>query len=236
MARTKTTGAAASSFMPAAGGGVIIKCCEEEEVRIENRKIKVPVRLTGEESNTERATSFYTCAGKLETEASYISAVGRVIHLADHAHAGMILTSSLSMLMDCYGDKLVDPSKIVIANAVTDADPQILKPTGDNQNNTVAVNRRTANIQYVSVYIQVDLSSVTKDQDNKLELNTASKLPMENKTIKDGNGNDIVVHTFQGNDEILTYTVEKWSVIRESTGQSKEACSCSRFWLYPSRP
>ena len=193
--------------------------CDEEGVRIENRKIKVLVRLTGEESDSERATSFYTCAGKLDTEATYISAVGRVTHLADHAHAGMILTYSLSMLMGCYGDQLVNSSKwtirtfrdpigTVIANIVTDANPQILKPTDDDQNNTAAVNRRAANIQYVSVSIQVDLSSVTENQDNKLEISTVIKLPMENKTIKDGHGNDIIVHTFQGNEDIRTYTVD----------------------------
>ena len=44
-----------SSFIPTAGGGMVIKFCEEQEVRIENRKIKVPVRLTGEESDREMA-------------------------------------------------------------------------------------------------------------------------------------------------------------------------------------
>ena len=219
MARTKTTGDVASSFMPTAGGGMIIKFCEEEVVRIENRKIKVPVRLTREEPDTERATSFYTCVGKLNTKAAHISAVGRVAHLADHAHTSMILTHSMGDLMDCYTAQLVDPSKwtiksfhdptgTVVANTVTDADPQILKPTGDDQNNTAAANRRVANIQYVSFFIQVDLSSVTEDQDNKVELSTVIKLPMENKTIKDGHGNDIIVHTFQGNEDIRTYTVD----------------------------
>ena len=134
--------------------------------------------------------------------------------------------------MDCYGDQLVDPSKwticifrkptgSVIADTVSDADPQILKPTGDDQNNTAADNRRAADVQYVSVSIQVGLSSVTEDQDSKLELNMVAKLPMENKTIKDEDGNDIVVHTFQGNNDIRTYTVEEWDVIRETTNQSK---------------
>ena len=64
----------------------------------------------------ERATSFYTCAGKLDIEASRVSAVARVTHLADHANAGMIVTYSLSRLMDCYlcgsacGPKQVDDS------------------------------------------------------------------------------------------------------------------------------
>ena len=60
-------------------------------MRIENRKIKVPVQLTGEESDTERAASFYTCAGKLDTEASHISAVARITHLAGHAKEVVIL-------------------------------------------------------------------------------------------------------------------------------------------------
>jgi hypothetical protein len=100
MARTKTTGDAALSFMPPTGGGVIIKFCDEEEVRIENRKIKVPVRLDGTESDTEKATSFYTCSGKLDTEASHISSVARITHLADHANTSLILTYSLSRLMN----------------------------------------------------------------------------------------------------------------------------------------
>ena len=137
--------------------------------------------------------------------------------------------------MDCYTDQLVDPSKwtiksfqdptgTVIANTMMDTDPHILKPTGDDTNNTAPANCRAANIQYVSVSIQVDISSVNEDQDNKLELSTVIKLPMENKTIKDGLGNDIVVHTFQGKDDIRTYTVNEWAAIMELTGQSKEAC------------
>ena len=109
--------------------------------------------------------------------------------------------------MDCYAAYLVepirwtiksfhDPTGTVVANTVTDPNPQVLKPTGDDTNNTAAANRRVADIQYVFISIQVDLSSVTGDQDNKVELNTVMKLPMENKTIKDGHGNDIGVHTF----------------------------------------
>ena len=76
--------------------------------------------------------------------------------------------------MTCYGDQLVDPSKwtirtfydptgTVIANTVPYADPQILKPTGDDQNNTAAANCRAADIQYVSVSIQFNFASVTKN-------------------------------------------------------------------------
>ena len=165
------------------------------------------------------ATRFYTCAGKLDTEAAHISAVGRVSHLADHAHASMSLTHSMGDFMDCYTTQRVDPSRwtiksfhdptgTLVANIVTDVDPQILKPTGHDTNNTAAANRRVANIQYASISVQVDLSSVTEDHDNKVELNTVIKLPMENRTIKDGHGNDVVVHTFQGNDDIRTYTVD----------------------------
>ena len=48
---------------------------------------------------------------------------------------------------------------------------------------------------------------------------------MENKIIKNGTGNDIVVNTFQGNDDIRTYTVDEWAVVMERTSQPKEACS-----------
>ena len=141
-------------------GGMIIKCCEEQEVRIENRKIKVPVRLSGEESDREKATSFHTCAGKSDTEAAHISAVGRVSHLADHSNAGMILTHSNSDLNDCYMDQLVDPSKweiksfhgptgTVVANTVRITNPQVYKPMCDDTNNTAVANHHGANIQYV---------------------------------------------------------------------------------------
>ena len=160
MARTKTTGDAPPSFIPTAGGEIIIKFCEEEEVRIENRKIKVPVRLTREESDRETATSFYTCAGKLDAEAAHISAIGRATHLADHANASMILTHCMAVLIDCYVSHFVDPIKWTIklfhnptgtalANTVLSTNPQVLKPTGDDENNTAAANRRVANIQYV---------------------------------------------------------------------------------------
>ena len=123
---------------------MIIKFCEEQEARIENRRIKVPVRLTGEESDREIATIFNTRAGKLDTEAVHISAVGRVSHLADHSNASMILTHCMSDLKDCYMDQLVDPSKwaikgfhdptgTVIANTVTGANPQVLKPAGNDK-------------------------------------------------------------------------------------------------------
>ena len=45
---------------------------------------------------------------------------------------------------------------------------------------TAAANRRVADIQYASVTLQVDLSSVTDNQEDKLELNTLAKLPMKN--------------------------------------------------------
>ena len=146
MARTKTTGDGPSPFIPSEEG-MILKFCEEREVRIENRKIKVPIRLTGLESDNEKATSFHTCAGKLDTEAAHISAVGRISHLADHSHASMILTHSSVNLHDRYIEHLVNPSKweiksfhdptgTVVANTGTVADPQVLKPTGDDTNNT----------------------------------------------------------------------------------------------------
>ena len=113
---------------------MIIIFCEEQEVRIENRKIKIPVRLTGEESNAERATSFYTCAGKLDAGVAHISAVGRVTDLADHSNTSIILTHCMSQLIDCYAGHLVDPIKwtikwfhnptgTAVANTVKDANP-----------------------------------------------------------------------------------------------------------------
>ena len=130
MARTKSTGDAQPQFVPTAGGGMIMKFCEEREVRIENRKLIVPVRLTGEESAEDKAISFYTCAGKLDAEAAHISANGRATYLADHGLASGLLPLVKEDLMACYREQLGDPSKwtiksfhdptgAVIANTVT---------------------------------------------------------------------------------------------------------------------
>ena len=121
------------------------------------------------------ATSFYACAGKLDAEAVHISAIGRATRLADHSNASGILTHCMADLIDCYVSHLVDPIKWTIssfhdptstalANTVLSTNPQVLKPMDDDENNTAASNRRVANIQYVSISIQVDFSSVTGEQ------------------------------------------------------------------------
>ena len=131
-------------------------------MQIKNRKVKVPVQLKGTESDTERATSFYTYADKVDTKAGHISAVARITHLADQANASMILTFGLNKLMTCYVNQILDPSKWticrfhdstgrVIPDTVSNADVQVLKPTGDDTNNTAAANCRAADIQYVSI-------------------------------------------------------------------------------------
>ena len=172
----------------------------------------------------------------MDAEAAHISATGRVTYLADHAIASGMLPSFMDDLMVSYREQLGDPLKwtiksfhdstgAVIANTASTANPQVLKPMGDIDNNTANTNRRAANIASVSVSIQVDLSPVTGEQANKVELNTVMKLSMENKTVRDGAGNTITVHTFQGNDDIQTYTVEEWAAIRARTGQPLKGCS-----------
>ena len=78
-----------------------------------------------------------------------------------------MLPSFMDDLMECYGEHLKDPlmwtiklfhdpTGAVIANIASTANPQVLKPTGDMDNNTSNANRRAANVAYVSVSIQVD--------------------------------------------------------------------------------
>ena len=66
-----------------------------------------------------------------------------------------------------YVNQLLDPSKWmvctfhdstgrVVPDTVSNADGQILKPTGDDTNNTGAANRCAADIQYVSISLQVN--------------------------------------------------------------------------------
>ena len=169
MARTKTTGDAPPPFIPTARGGDDHKILRGEggADRKQEDKSSSPADWRGIPCG--KATSFYTGAGKLDAEAAHISATGRATHLADHAMASGMLPSFIDDLMMSYREYLGDPSKwtiklfhdptgAVIANTASTANPQVLKPMGDIDNNTANTNRRAANIACVSLSIQVDFS------------------------------------------------------------------------------
>ena len=86
---------------------------------------------------------------------------------------------------------------------------------------TAAANRRVADIQYASVTLQVDLSSVTDNQEDKLELNMVAKLPM--KTRLSMMGMSIILSSILSKGRMIS--IEEWETIREVTKQAKAACS-----------
>ena len=59
------------------------------------------------------------------------------------------------------------------------ADPQILKGADSATTNTTAADRRAADINYVSVSLQISLFPETKNQDDTFDLHTVIKLPID---------------------------------------------------------
>ena len=57
---------------------------ELTEVRIKNKKVQLPIKILGTESNNHRAVTFYSTAGKLGAHIKDISAIGCINALADN--------------------------------------------------------------------------------------------------------------------------------------------------------
>ena len=68
MARGQRKTTAAVALMPS-NGVFVPEFCKMTEVRIENKKFLLPMRLTGAETPNKRATNFYTTVAKLEQAA-----------------------------------------------------------------------------------------------------------------------------------------------------------------------
>ena len=87
----------------------------------------------------------------------------------------------------------------------TTADPQILLPVGDQTTNLNANQRREDNIMFVRFRVKIDVSTMTKDPSHKFSTDTFIQLPLGDKSVKNGNGNDVNVHTLLGRDDLRTY-------------------------------
>lgn len=206
-----------------------------EEVRVENHKIMLPVKLKGRESDTERAISFYSTSGKLAAAAKEISAQGRINALATNCNLNHISELNLHTLFGSYADQLFDPSKWKIISfhnqagarlnqSVTTGDSQILKPVGDHVTDWAANTRRQGDISFVQVRATIDLSSITKDPSSKYSLDTFIELPQEDFLIKDGTGADLTVHTYLGADDIRTIAASDFHQdVLKQTRQRKPA-------------
>ena len=65
---------------------ILMNLVEMTEVRIEDKKMQLPVKLLGMEGENLWAVTFYSTAGKLATHTKDISAIGRINALADNVN------------------------------------------------------------------------------------------------------------------------------------------------------
>jgi hypothetical protein len=90
---------------------IVINLVDMEEVRVDNHKIMLPVKIKGRESDTERAISLYSTSGKLAAAAKEISAQGRINTLATNCNLNHISELNLRTLFNLYTDQLFDPAE-----------------------------------------------------------------------------------------------------------------------------
>ena len=214
---------------------LVMNLVDMTEVRVENHKMMLPAKLLGTEEDNERAITFYATAGKLAAATKEISAQGRITALANNVNQNHVGEINLRVLFQEYTKQLFTPSNWTVRafqgkdgrrlnSSVTDADPQILMPAGDDQTNLGANARRENNIGFVHVSAKVDLSNITGRANSLYSFDTFIQLPTGNKTVKNSNGNDVVVRTFLGKADIRTYTAEEFQTeVLDLTRQCKPA-------------
>ena len=119
------------------------------EVRIEDRKVCLPSRLDGLESDAERALVFYSTSRKLSGMENEISARGRIMALATNCNLKNIAELGMNSLIWSYMDQVFDPANWQVISfhnqagtrfelSATADDPQILNPLGDLVTNLAA--------------------------------------------------------------------------------------------------
>ena len=211
--------------------GLIMNLVEMREARVESHKLSLPVCITGEEDDTQRAVIFHAAAGKLEAASKHISARGRLDALASIVSATHNYDVETTIVFDAYYRVIFDPANWTVlsfhnhggarlTNSTIAGNPQVLKPLGDMNVNMAAADRRGADIAFVIVSARVDLSTHTKDPNHVFTMETVIALPRESHAVLDGHGNAIDVYTFGGLDDIRAYTPQVFKRdILERTGQ-----------------
>jgi hypothetical protein len=91
--------------------GMIMNLVDVAEVRVENHKMMLPVKLKGVESDNQRAISFYSTSGKLAAAAKEISAQGRITALATNVNLDHICELNNRTIFETYLEQLFDPSR-----------------------------------------------------------------------------------------------------------------------------
>jgi len=111
-----------------------------------------------------------------------------------------------------------------LLNSSTHAlDNQILLPAGDAATNLAANLRRNNDLAFVQIRATTDVSAITKNASSKFPIKSFVKLSYGDMTVKDGNGNGVVVHTFLGNNNMCAYTIAqiKTAVLQVTASQRR---------------
>ena len=96
-----------------------------------------------------------------------------------------------------------------LAGATTPTDSTILKTIGSATTHTILGDLRPANIMFARVRVTFDFSHLDGCMVN-LSLDTFIQLPQHTQTIFNGNGGNVVLTTFHGNDDITSYSKEEF--------------------------
>ena len=190
------------------------------EVRIEDRKVSLPSRFDGSESDAERSLIFYSTSGKLSGMYKEISAWGRIIALATNCNLKHITELYMNILIQLYMDQIFDPANWQVISfhnqagtrlelSVRAADPHILKPLGDLVNNLAGAARCKEHIQFSNVRVSINFQPIT-GSDEADSIDTFTKLPNGQETVHNANGNPVVVNTFLWNDNLRTYNKDQF--------------------------
>jgi hypothetical protein len=178
---------------------MIMNLVDVAEVRVENHKMMLPVKLRGIESDNQRAISFYSTSGKLAAAAKEISAQGRITALATNVNLDHICELNNRTIFETYLEQLFDPSKwtvlsfhnqagVRLTRSTVAANTQLLLPVGDHDTPWAAVARREQDVTFVQVRADIDLSAITSLASSKYTIDTFLELPKGDKLILDGGG------------------------------------------------
>ena len=224
---------AANELSVAESDSFVLKLAEMVERRVEGVKVMLPKQLKGNEPTQKMAVIFYATWAKLEGEES-ISAGGRLRALADNVNQSHALDVYLTRLNVLLNEALFTPSLNWTLASFHDArgrrmihstfaaDPKVLLPVGDINENWNAAARREDNIHFVQIKAKVDLSSLTGKATSNYTVNSFVELPMGDKVIHDGTGAPRTSHTFLGANDMRTYDAAVFkSEVLEVTGQTK---------------
>ena len=111
-----------------------------------------------------------------------------------------------------------------VVDIATAADPQVLKAVGDVATPTAAVNRRVANIKYVTVETNIDFTQITEDNSSRFRVSTVIELPMTSSQINNDVAGVVTVVTYHGQADLRTLSADEFEdQILNVTGQNGAA-------------